>query len=194
MIELAFVILLNRVVNWGLAPIIVTRTVPADADALHDLLAEPANQWRLATAVADVEGLRSAGDRCDAHVRIPLRIRRPASMLVHPSRTHRLLTTEVRLGRSTIAWATWILTPGRGTTEVDLAVQPESRSLLTRLALLLGGRRWLARRLQIALATLATASAHVAEDIVATPAGRVMATPPSSLGDPPQRPAPAIRH
>jgi hypothetical protein len=63
----------------------------------------------------------------------------------------------------------WILTPGRGTTEVDLAIQPESRSLVTRLVLLLGGRRWIARRLDTALAGLATTSACVAEDVLAAP-------------------------
>jgi hypothetical protein len=176
MIELAFVILLNRLVNWGLEPIIVTRTVAADADALHGLLADPTNQWRLATAFTNVAGLQPAGDRCDARLRLPFGLRPHASMQVKPSRKHRLLTTEVHLGRRTVAWVTWILISDPGTTEVDLAVQPESRSLLTRLVLLLGGRRWITRRLEIALATLATTSARVAEDVVAPPAD-VVPTP-----------------
>jgi hypothetical protein len=180
MIELAFVILLNRLVSWGLAPIIVTRTIAADADALHSLLADPANQWRLATPFADVAGLQPADDRCDARLRLALGVRRPASIHVKPSRRHRLLTTEVRLGRRTVAWATWILTPSPGTTEVDLAIQPESRSLLTRLALLLGGRRWITHRLEIVLATLATTSARAAEQVVATPTAAVVPTPPAA--------------
>jgi hypothetical protein len=180
MIELAFVILLNRLVNWGLAPIIVTRTIAADADALHGLLANPANQWRLATAFADIAGLEPAGERCDARLRLPLGVRRHASMHVKPSRRHRLLTTELRLSHRTVAWITWILTSDPGTTEVDLAIQPESRSLVTRLALLLGGRRWITRRLELALATLATTAARVAEDVVATPAGIAVPTPPAA--------------
>ncbi|MGH2944246.1 MAG: hypothetical protein ACRDLN_15890, partial [Solirubrobacteraceae bacterium] len=108
MIELAFVILLNRLASWGLAPIVVTRTSVADADALHGLLSDPANQWRLATAFAEVAGLHPAGDRCDARVRVPLRVRRHASMHVTPGRKRRLLTTEVRLDRTSVAWATWI--------------------------------------------------------------------------------------
>ena len=184
MIELAFVIALNRLVTWGLEPIIVTRAVAADADTLHGLLADPANQWRLATAFADVAALQPAGGRCDARLRLACGVRRPASMHVKPSRKHRLLTTEVRLGRRTVAWATWILTPDPGTTEVDLAVQLESRGLLTRLALLLGGRRWIARRLDTVLATLATTAARVAEDVVTTPPTVVVHTPdPSAKTD-----------
>lgn len=171
MIELAFLVILNRLVNWGLGPIIATRTIAADRDTLHDLLCDPANQWRLATACANVAGLQPAGDRCDARLRLPLGMRVRASMQVKPSRKARLLTTELRLDRRILAWATWIFTSGRGTTEVDLAVQLQSRSLVTRLVLLLGGRRWIARRLDRALATLAMTCARVAEDVVAAPAG-----------------------
>ena len=184
MIELAFVILLNRLVNWGLEPIIATRTIAADADALHELLADPANQWRLATAFADIAALPPAGKHCEARLRLPFGVRRPASMHVKPSRKHRLLTTEVRLGHRTVAWVTWILTPDPGTTEADVAVQLESRSLITRLVLLLGGRRWIARRLDTTLATLATTAARVAEDGVTTPATIVVPTPnPSAKTD-----------
>lgn len=180
MIELTFVILLNRLVNSGLAPIIVTRTIAADADALHGLLADPANQWRLATSFVNVAGLQPAGDRCDARLRLPLAMRRSASMHVKRSRGDRLLTTELRFGRRTFGWATWILTPSRGTTEVDVAIQPESRSLSTRLVLLLGGRRWITRRLEIALATLAATSAHVAEQVLVEPRAAVVPTLPAA--------------
>jgi hypothetical protein len=185
MIELAFVILLNRLVNWGLAPIIATRTVPADGDVLHAFLLDPANQWRLAASFADVVRLQPAGDRCDARLRLPLGARWHASVHVKPSRRARLVTAEVRLGPRTVAWATWILTAGRGTTEVDLAIQPESRSLVTRLVLLLGGRRWIARRLEMALAMLATTCARVAEDVVARPAADGVTSPAAGEQDSP---------
>jgi hypothetical protein len=162
MIELAFLVILNRLVNWGLAPIIVTRMVAADGDVLRGFLLKPANQWRLVASFADVVALEPAGDRCDAQLRLPLGMGLHASVHVKPSRKGRLLTAELRFGRGTVAWATWILTPGRGTTEVDLAVQLESRSLATRLVLLLGGRRWIARRLAMALAALrARTAAHM---------------------------------
>jgi hypothetical protein len=177
MIELTFVILLNHVVNWGLAPIIVTRAVAADRHVLHAFLSDPVNHWRLAASFADVVSLQPAGDRCDAKLRLPSGMRWHASVQVKPSRGTRLLTAELRLGNRTIASATWILSADRGTTEVDLAIQPESRSLVTRLVLLLGGRRWIAQRVETALATLATTCARVAEDVVARPAADVVTSP-----------------
>jgi hypothetical protein len=66
MIELALLVVLNRLANWGLGPIIVTRTVAADGDVLHGVLSDPGNQWRLAASFADVVTLQAAGDRCDA--------------------------------------------------------------------------------------------------------------------------------
>jgi hypothetical protein len=183
MIELAFVIFLNRFVNWGLAPIIVTRTVAADGNVLYAFLLDPVSQWRLAASFADVVGVQPAGDRCDAQLRLPFGMRLDASVQVKPSRRARLLTAEVRLGHRTVAWATWILTADRGTTEVDLAIQPESRSLVTRLVLLLGGRRWITRRLEMALATLATTCARVAEDVVAHPAADVVTSPAAGEQD-----------
>jgi hypothetical protein len=48
---------------------------------------------------------------------------------------------------------------------VDLAAQFESRGLAVRLALLLGGRRWLARRLDAMLRQVATRVLRTAEDL-----------------------------
>jgi hypothetical protein len=147
MIELVFIALLNRLMNWGLAPVIATRTVAADAGTLHDFLAEPANQLRL---------LRKAPRDLEVHVRARAR--------------GRVLCVDVlRRGRGALS-ATWILSAGRGTTEVDLAVQFESRGLATRVALLLGGRRWLARRVDEAVARLGRACARAAEDVAPAPA------------------------
>ena len=152
MIELVFLAVMNRLATWGREPIIATRAVAADDPVLRELLSDPANQRRL------------------------LATGRGARLNVKPSRSGRLITTELVLGRRTGAWLTWILTGARGTTEVDLALQPESRGLATRLALVLGGRRWIAHRLDAALATLAQTTAHVVEHAVAEP------TPP---GPPP---------
>lgn len=57
------------------------------------------------------------------------------------------------------------LVPGRGTTEVTLAAQFESRGILTRLAVLLGGRRWLGQHLEHTLNTLAGLALRAAEDL-----------------------------
>ncbi|MEA2195247.1 MAG: hypothetical protein QOG42_1681 [Solirubrobacteraceae bacterium] len=147
MIELALLALLHRLMSWGLAPLIATRTVAADAAALHRFLSDPANQLRLAA-----------------------RAPRHAAVRVRPSASGRVLSVEILRGARTVLWATWILTAGRGSTEVDVAVQFETRGPATRLALALGGRRWLARRLDDALARLAQICARAAEDVAAAPA------------------------
>ncbi len=98
----------------------------------------------------------------------------------------------MKLRRRTVAWATWILVPGRGTTDVDVAIQLRSRGLVTRLGLLLGGRGWIARQLDLALATLATTSARVAEDCAAPPAADGASRPDiTNEKDSPLEPAPA---
>jgi hypothetical protein len=73
---------------------------------------------------------------------------------VRPTSSARVVAVRVRSGRRRIVRYTWILSPDRGTTEVDLAAQVESCGIVVRLALLFGGRRWLHRRLEAILATL----------------------------------------
>ena len=147
MIELVFLALLNRLMNWGLTPLIATRTVAADAGTLHHFLAEPGNQRRLLRKVP-----------------------RDLEVQVQPRAKGRVVAVEILRRRRSVMWATWILSAGRGTTEVDLAVQFETRGLATRLALVLGGRRWLARRVDDALARLGQVCARAAEDIAPAPA------------------------
>lgn len=155
MIELVFLALLNRLMDWGLTPLIATRTVAADAGTLHHFLSEPANQLRL---------LRRVPRGLDVHVQ--------------PRAKGRVVSVEILRGRRTALWATWILSAGRGTTEVDLALQFETRGLATRLVLVLGGRRWLTRRADDALARLGRACARAAEEnIVPAPAPAVVSAP-----------------
>jgi hypothetical protein len=146
MVELTLLALLDRLKNWGLAPLIATRTVAADAVALHRWLTDPANQLRVAGPRSPLSGAR-----------------------VRPSASGRVISVELVRGRRTVLWATWILTAGRGTTEVDLAIQFETRGLATRLALALGGRRWLAGQVDGALGRLAHVCARAAEDVVPAP-------------------------
>lgn len=141
MIEIVFLALVQRVMNWGLSPIIATRRVAAEMPVLRRLLSDPASQVRLA----------SGGGA------------RRARVLVRPSASERVVSSELRIGRRTFAWLTWILSADRGTTEVDLALQLESRGIVARLFVLFGGRRLIARRLDAALAALGAAAVHVAE-------------------------------
>lgn len=158
MVELTLYILLHRLMNWGLAPVIATRTVAADAAEVSDLLSDPANQLRLLG-----------------------RVPREVELHVQSRASGHVLSVDVaRRGRPVLR-VTWILSAGRASTEVDLAVQFETRGPATRLALVLGGRRWLARRLGEVLARLARRCADMAENVAPAPvavcAGRVRQPP-----------------
>ena len=144
MVELMGLALYNSVTNWGLSPVSATRTVAADAPTLKVVVADQINQGRL------VDGMR------------PL-LR--ANARVEASRNPRFLHAMVRMGGRDVLWLTWILTPGQGTTEVDLIAQLESRSVLARLTMLLGGRRRLRKRLDQTLNVLGTLAHRAAEDL-----------------------------
>ena len=144
MIELAFLVLLNRLMNWGRTPVIATRAIAADAKQLLALVSDPAGERRIIDGI----GLRL---RPQAHV--------------EPGRSERVVTVRLTRGRRDLLWLTWILSPNRGTTEVDLAAQLPSRALLARLLMVLGGRRWLLRRLEDTLRALAAVAHGAAEDV-----------------------------
>jgi hypothetical protein len=144
MIDLALVILFDRLLNWGLQPVIAGRVIAADAPTLRALVADPAAQWRLI-------------DRVSARLR--------PQVNVEPGRSPRVVRVRVRLGRRDVLWITWLLPAGLGTTEVTLAAQFESRGMVTRLTLLLGGRAWLRRRLEATLDDLASLALCAAEDL-----------------------------
>lgn len=144
MVELAPFALLGTLHEWGREPVVATRVAAADAATLRALVADPASQWRLVAGISP-------------------RLR--VSARVSPSRHPRFVHAVVRVGRRDVLWITWILTPGRGTTEVDLVAQLESRSLLLRLVAALGGRRCVRHRLETALGTLAALALRAAEDL-----------------------------
>lgn len=152
MVELTLIALLNRLMNWGKAPVIATRTVAADAPALHALLSDRACQSRLVAGVS------------------PLLL---PDVRPSPASNPRFLHCHVRLARRDVLWITWLLTPGRGTTELDLAAQADSDSIVMRL-LMLAGRRPLRRRLERTLAAVATLARDGAEGLP----GDVITTPP----------------
>jgi len=118
-------------------------------------------------------GVVAAGlDTLHAALADPRRYDGPAC--VRPSSSARVVAVRVRFGPRRVVRYTWILSPGRGTTEVDLAAQLESRGPAVRLALLCGGRRLLRRHLERMLATLARVEADAAEQ-VAPPAAAPVA-------------------
>jgi hypothetical protein len=149
---------LLALMHLGSAPMIAVRSVAADAAELDTYLRDPAHERRLLAAAVDVRPSKSTG----------------------------LVSVRLRDGRGEL-WMTWILTPGRGTTEVTLVAQAEPRGPLAELALLLGGRRRLARRLDAALATLATTCAHHVEELVPAQALGVRRAAPARGGEPVDR-------
>lgn len=143
MIELTFLALLNRLTSWGRVPVMATRVLAADAAELLALVSDPAAQRRI------------------IDIGLPLRLHAH----VEPSRSKRLVSVRVTLGRRDLLWITWILVPSRGTTEVDVSAQVQSRALPVRLVMVLGGSRWLRDRLEETLTTLAVLAHCVAEDL-----------------------------
>jgi hypothetical protein len=144
MVELAALALHTGLHEWGREPVIATRTIAADAATLQRLVADPASQWRLVAGLHPLLAARA----------------RPARSC-HPRFVH----AAVSFGHYDVLWITWILTPRRGTTEVDLAAQIESRSILARLIWLLGGRQALRHHLEVTLGTLASLALRAAEDL-----------------------------
>ena len=140
MIELAYFALLERVMSFGCRPLFATRAVAADAAAVRALIAAPEHLNRIVAGT-------------------------PARAELVPTVSERLVAARVLHGELELLWLTWILSPRRGTTEVDLALQIESRGLVARAVLLCGGRRWLRRRLEDALDALAQRTLRAAEDV-----------------------------
>jgi hypothetical protein len=78
MVELTLLALLNRLMNWGCAPVIATRIVAADASTLRAVVSDPASQWRLVAGVSP--------------------LLRPRAQL-GPTSSSRLVPVGVQLGR-----------------------------------------------------------------------------------------------
>ena len=143
MFEIALLALMNTVANWGTAPAIATRVVPADAPDLHTLLEDPAFQHRLVAGVSPL-----------------LRPRVPLS----PRSGSPYLHATVWLLDHDVLWMTWLLTPDRGTTEIDLAAQLQPDGIAARLVWLATSRR-LRRRLAAVLEDVAAVTRRAAEDL-----------------------------
>jgi hypothetical protein len=96
---------------------------------------------------------------------------------VRPSSSRRVVVVRVRYGPRRVVRYTWMLSPDRGTTDVNLAAQIESCGIVYRAALLLGAKRWLHERLAATLATVSRVTVAAAEDIGNEPAPAAIAQP-----------------
>ena len=155
MFEIPLLALMNTMANWGTAPVIATRVVPADAPALHALLGDAGFQRRLVAGVCPW---------LQPEVRLA------------PRSGERYLHATVRLLGRDVLWITWLLTPGRGTTELDLAAQLEPDGIGARLVLR-AARRRLQRHLAAVLDDVAGVARCVAEDLDALTAAQRRSLP-----------------
>jgi hypothetical protein len=143
MFEIPLLALMNTLANWGTAPVIATRVVPADAPALRALLDDPGFQRRLVGRVSPL-----------LHPQVQL----------SPHSGSRYVHATVRLRHRDVLWITWLLTPDRGTTELDLAAQLQPAGAGARLVLL-ATRRRLRRHLAAVLDDVAGLARRAAEDL-----------------------------
>jgi hypothetical protein len=154
---------------WPLPPIEATRAVPMAAERLFALLSDIRNHWPLIRGL--VEPVRADGPHhSEVRVRGPLGLRRTARAGLLVGLDPHFLIGSAEIGRYTVMRVCWALVPGRGTTEVELSALATSAGTLARLLLALGGRRWLARRLDAVLGELA-GLATLADEGVATGGG-----------------------
>ncbi len=170
MVELPFLILMKRMTNVGRAPVVASRGVAADASTLFMLASDPANQWRITDGISP-------------------RLRPRAT--VQPSPSRRLVFVSVQFGRRDILWLTWMLSPRGGTTDATLSAELRSRSLVARLALMLGGRCRLQRHLEHILDVVATRAHATAEALhaaeIALPIAPPSPAPSGPVGVAPER-------
>ncbi len=142
MLELTVLAVMNRMVNGGFEPLTATRIVAADLSAVRALASDATTQQ-------------------DMLAGLPMRLRVQAI----PSASLRLVVMRLCLGEHDVLSLHWSLTPRRGTIEVDLAAQFHVRGPAMRVLLMLGGRRWLTRRLDGVLSSLADRTLRAAEGI-----------------------------
>lgn len=142
MLELTALAVINRMVNAGFASLSASRIVAADLSTVRALASDARTQREM------LDGL-------------PTRLR----MQVFPTGSLRLVDMRLWLGEHDVLSLHWILMPRRGTVEVDLTAQLHVRGPAVCVVLMLGGRRWLMRRLDGVLRSLADRTLRAAEGI-----------------------------
>jgi hypothetical protein len=121
------------------------RFVDAAPGAVFAFLSNMENHWLLADRFVELVSLELAGgvgDGGTVRLRGPLRLHRTATTRVDAVSPERLAGSAA-IGRRTHATLRWTLNPHDGGTAVRLAATVETLSLVDRLLLGLGGRRWL---------------------------------------------------
>ena len=137
--------------------IVARRQIPASAEAVIRFLADLEHHVRLAPESVQLLRLsRTPGRPADALVRLtgPLGIERMASTELLQTRLANSIAGQARIGKRTVASVTWCVEENGAGSVVTLSATVDAASPIDRMVLILGGRRWLARRFDAALERL----------------------------------------
>jgi uncharacterized protein YndB with AHSA1/START domain len=159
-------------------PIVASRHIAAPAEAVFRFLTDLENHVRLAPGSVEVLSLdRSPGHSARALVwlRGPLAIQRTASTEFLRTPVPDSIVGRARIGNSTRASVAWRIQRRAAGSAVTLCATIDAVSPLDGLLLLLGGRRWLAKRFAAALE-------HLSDQLTQVPThwgteGRVLPLP-----------------
>jgi uncharacterized protein YndB with AHSA1/START domain len=145
----------------GTAPrVVAERVVAAPLAAVFDFLADLENHWLLTDRFVEVLTLERPAGGGPAHggrvrIRGPLGIARTAETRVAEAHPPRWIAGTASVGGRTDAQVRWTLAPEAGRTLVRLEAEVQRAGAVETLLLAAGGRRWLGRRFDSVLATLA---------------------------------------
>jgi uncharacterized protein YndB with AHSA1/START domain len=145
----------------GTAPrVVAERVVAAPLAAVFDFLADLENHWLLTDRFVEVLTLERPAGGGPAHggrvrIRGPLGITRTAETRVAEAHPLRWIAGTASVGERTDAQVRWTLAPEAGRTLVRLEAEVQRAGAVETLLLAAGGRRWLGRRFDSVLATLA---------------------------------------
>jgi Polyketide cyclase / dehydrase and lipid transport len=146
------------------AAIVARMQMSASADAVLGFLADLERHVELAPHSVQVLRLsRPPGRPAHALVRLigPLGMQRTASTELVRTRQANSIAGRARIGKRTVASVAWRVEENDGGSVVTLSATVDAASPVDRLVLLLGGRRWLARRFAVALQRLSELLAAV---------------------------------
>jgi hypothetical protein len=137
-------------------PITATRTLPHAPATVFAFLADLEKHWRLTDRYLHLDEIAPDGRGARISIRSPIGLRRTArtevTTVVAPERFGGIAS----VGRRTAARVVWHVQPHEDGARVELEATVLEASPGDRLLLALGGRPWLRRRFEVALARLAT--------------------------------------
>ena len=128
------------------------RRISAPPERVFEFLADLRNHWRLERAFLEIE---DAGERSGViRVRGPVGLSRRAETRVLEADAPSRVAGRADLRGGTVGLVAWDITPDAGGSRVRLSAEIPEASLPDRVLLALGGRAWLRRLFERALANL----------------------------------------